>query len=136
MINLVLTMMISAFSLAQPDAAAITTNELAPPTGMSGTGAPASPQKMGAPAKTKQVAAGKSVSEKPTAPKDDVVVENAQPAGGAVAPATAPPGSSDATQPTTEERQAPTTKQSNSSGGPGRVAAFWFILPNRPSENK
>ena len=146
MIDLVLTVMISALSLAQPGQAAITTNELAPPPGMSGTGTPTPSLKQEAPSKGAKAAARKSTSEKSAAPPEtrsqapaedakDVGIDNATQPGDAATAAPAPSGT-EAAQPTSEERQAPTSKQANGSGGPGRVAAFWFILPNRPPENK
>ena len=55
MIDLVLTVMISALSLAQPGHAAITTNELPPPPGMSASGTTPPPDKSGAAAKTREV---------------------------------------------------------------------------------
>lgn len=135
MIDQVLTVMFSAISLAQTGQAAITTNELAPPPGMSTNGAPAVPQKTGTPSKVKQASPSEKPapspetrSQAPAGDAKDVVVENA-------APVPAPSGTEMA-QPTSEERQAPTPKQANGAESPGRVAAFWFILPNRPSANK
>jgi hypothetical protein len=138
MIELVLTVMISAFSLAEPGQAAITTNELPPPAGMSDAGAPAPSAKPGAASKTPRNAAPKPSPEKsvvaPEAPSK-TAAEKVKDAGGGTVASPGPSGAETA-QPTTEERQAPTSKQAGGSASPGRVAAFWFILPNRPPENK
>ena len=138
MIELVLTVMISAFSLAQPGQPAITTNELPPPAGMSDAGAQAPSQKPGAAAKSPRTAASRPVSEKssgsPDAPSK-TPAESTKDVGDGTVASPAPSGAETA-QPTTEEKQAPTSKQAGGSTSPGRVAAFWFILPNRPPENK
>lgn len=150
MIDLVLTVMISALSLAQPGHAAITTNELPPPPGLSASGTTAPPDQSGAAAKTQQLSAPKpgavkasdktsshpeTRSQASTANANSVVVDDAKPVFVKPTPAPAP-SDSEASQPTTEERQAPTEKQASGAASPGRVAAFWFILPNRPSSNK
>ena len=135
MIDLVLTVMISALSLAQNGQAAITTNELAPPPGLSNANTPPTSHKTATPAKNAQAAAPEKRSETPADNKQGAAAENASPAGADAAASTAPSGAGTA-QPTAEEKQAPTSKQAGGSGGPGRVAAFWFILPNRPPANK
>ena len=147
MVELVLTVMMSAFSLAQPGHAAITTNELTAPPGMSGAVAKTTSQKQGVQTgNAVTTVPAKDVSDGPTAAPgkraqaskespDGVVVDNAKPVWVKATPVAAP-AESEAAQPTTEEKQAPTPKQASGSASPGRVAAFWFILPNRPSGNK
>lgn len=135
MIDLVITVMFSTLSLAQTGQAAITTNELAPPPGMTSTAAPIASPKAAPPAKNAQAPSKETPSDTPAANKQNAVPENAVSAEGSAASPPAPTGAQSA-QPTTEEKQAPTQAQAGGSGRSGRIAAFWFILPNRPTGNK
>ena len=139
MIDILLTVMISALSLAQPGHAAITTNELPPPAGMVNADTKAAPEKSGTTVKAQPTTTPKTSNRPDTRPQtsaanaNGVVTDDAKPVFVKPAPASS---DAEASQPTKEERQAPTEKQASGSGNPGRVAAFWFILPNRPSANK
>jgi hypothetical protein len=135
MVDLILTVMLSAFSLAQPGPATITTNELAPPPGMSNAKTPAASKKPASPAKRTKNATLEKQAQPSAENAKDVVTENARPAGDNAA-ASPEPSAAETAQPTTEEAQTPTAKQAGGSGSQGRVAAFWFILPNRPPGNK
>jgi hypothetical protein len=117
---------------------------------MSGTGTTTAPQKTETPPNAAPISGAKSAaanaSGKPSSSSEGhpqtqagntsgMVVDNTKPTWIKVTPAPGP-SETEAAQPTTEERQAPTLSQTSGSEGPGRVAAFWFILPNRPSGNK
>ncbi len=133
MIDVVLTVMISAFALSQPGHASITTNDLAPPPGLS-NGATSSTQQRpsSSPKATQNATKGKASKSSPETKQE--AGDKAEASNGATV-ATAPTGT-EVAQPTSDEKQAPTTKQASSSASTGPVAAFWFILPNRPPANK
>jgi len=135
MISLMFTVMFSALSLAQPDRAAITTNELPPPAGMSAGKAPAAADKAADTGKAPQAAAARTPSQSAEKGKKEGVGEKVAPGSGNKETPPASAGA-EAAQPTAEEKQAPTQKEAGGSGSPGRIAAFWFILPNRTQGNK
>ena len=116
-----MTVVISAFTLAQPGRSAITTTELPPP----GVQAPAKP----APSpETKSAPAAPEAPVSPAPKQDKPAAETAAPGSDS--------GDTQTAQPTAEEKQSPTAKQAGGTGSPGRVAAFWFVLPSRPPANK
>ncbi len=135
MIDILLTVMISALSLAQPGHAAITTNELPPPAGMVNADTKAAPEKSGAAVKAQPTTTPKTSNRPDTRPQtsaanaNGVVTDDAKPVFVKPAPASS---DAEASQPTKEVKTGADRKTGQRVWEPGPCRRLLVYTPKPP----